>query len=172
MKSRKVELWIIGSIGTGLLAFTFWWIYFKETNPATGKFISALPYLNCFLNSLTTVFLLWGYGAIKRGKSELHKKLMISALITSFFFFTSYLTYHHFHGDTPFRGVGIIRIIYFTLLISHIVGSLIQVPLILATFWFAFKKCWVWHKKLARITFPLWLFVSVTGVLVFAFLYL
>ena len=95
---------------------------------------------------------------------------MFSATFTSALFLVSYITYHHFHGDTKFVAVGTIRPIYFGILISHILLSAIQVPLILSTLYLALTRKFVKHKKIARITFPIWLYVSVTGVVIFIML--
>ena len=132
--------------------------------------VDLLPYLNSFLNALTSVFLLVGLKAIKSGNKELHKKIMLGAGSLSATFLISYLLYHHYHGDTKFIGQGLIRISYFAILISHIFLSMLQVPLILFTFYLAFKQKWDLHKRVARVTFPIWLYVSVTGVIIFIYL--
>lgn len=165
-------LWpIISFISLIVFAFLVWWIYFKPAASSEGLvWVSFLPYLNCTLNSLTAVLLVLGVKAIKAGKRELHQAIMISAGIASALFLVSYLTYHHFQGDTKFLGQGIVRYVYFGILISHVLLSMVQVPLILGTFFLAFTKKWEKHKRVARITFPIWLYVSVTGVLVFIFL--
>ncbi len=95
---------------------------------------------------------------------------MLFALGSSAIFLVSYLTYHYFHGDTRFLGAGVVRIFYFSILISHIIFSIVQVPLILLTLWFAHNQNWIKHKQTAKITFPIWLFVSFSGILVFTFL--
>ncbi len=168
--SSRSASFLIGVISLFILSFLFWWIYAKPTGEAQGVWIGFLPYLNCFLNTSTAILLLFGYWSIKRGKRENHKKLMISALLTSVLFLISYLVYHHFQGDTSFSGVGFVRVFYFIILIGHILFSMIQIPFILSTFWFAYKKDWTRHRKAAKVTFPIWLFVSVTGVLVFILL--
>lgn len=163
---------IIGFISFLVLAFLFWLIYFKSGATIEGEnsWVSFLPILNAFLNTFTSIFLVTGFVFIKKNKIEWHKRFMFLATITSVFFLTSYITYHQYHGDTKFVGVGIIRPIYFTILISHILLSAIQVPLILSTLYLALAKKFVRHKKVAKITFPIWLYVSVTGILIFAML--
>lgn len=154
-----------------VFAFLVWWIYFKEAADSVHlAWVSYLPYINCALNSLTAILLCFGVSQIRKGNKETHKKIMISAGVVSALFLVSYLTYHHFQGDTKFTGTGLIRSVYFFILISHVILSMVQVPLILGTFFLAFTKKWATHKKVARITFPIWLYVSVTGVLVFIFL--
>lgn len=161
----------VAAISAVIFAFLVWWIYAKETASSEGlTWVASLPYLNSFLNSLTAILLCFGISAIRKGHKDLHRNIMISAGIVSALFLVSYLTYHHFQGDTKFMGTGIVRPIYFFILISHIILSMVQVPLILGTFYLAFTKKWATHKKVAKITFPIWLYVSVTGVLVFIFL--
>jgi len=166
------KFWIpITSISSVVFVFLVWWIYFKE--PASSEslpWVSSLPFLNCLLNTTVSILLVLGFRSIKRGHRQKHIAFMISAGLCSAVFLVSYLTYHHFQGDTKFLGVGFIRVLYFAILISHVLLSMIQVPLILGTFYLAFKKNWATHKKVARITFPIWLYVSVTGVIIFIFL--
>lgn len=180
MKPLKMEnqnnslksLWLyISGISLVIFAFLVWWIYGRETADSSGlAWVSALPYLNSGLNSLTAILLCFGVAAIKKGNKILHRNIMITAGVVSALFLVSYLTYHHFQGDTKFMGTGLVRPVYFFILISHIILSMIQVPLILGTFYLAFTKKWATHKKVAKVTFPIWLYVSVTGVLVFIFL--
>lgn len=130
-----------------------------------------LPTLNACLNSIAATFLLTGYIAIKQGKRELHKKLMVAALIVSAAFLTSYLIYHYNVPSKKFPDLGWIKTIYLVILIPHIILAALMVPMILKTFWHAFRGEWEKHKKIARITFPIWMYVSVTGVLVYLMLY-
>lgn len=171
-KDSHKYLWpIISLLSLIVFVFLVWWIYFKPAANSEGLvWVSFLPYLNSGLNSLTAILLILGIRAIKSGKRELHKAIMISAGVASALFLVSYLTYHHFQGDTKFLGQGVVRYVYFFILISHVLLSMVQVPLILGTFFLAFTKKWEKHKRVARITFPIWLYVSVTGVLVFIFL--
>ncbi|MCP4913952.1 MAG: DUF420 domain-containing protein [Oligoflexia bacterium] len=168
--NRKKEWLFIVLLSSVILGFLFWWIYGKETSADYPQWVLFLPYLNALCNSLTTLFLIFGYVAIKKGDKETHIKRMLSAVLTSAVFLVSYLLYHHFHGDTKFLAQGIVRPIYFFILISHIALSIVQLPGILATLYFAAKKNWKVHQKVAKITFPVWLYVSVTGVLIFVFL--
>lgn len=148
------------------VVFLFWWIYFKEAAVATGDWVLYLPYCNVFFNGLTTILLILGYVKIKQKQVQLHKKLMISAFLSSSLFLVCYLLYHHYHGDTKFLAQGVIRPVYFFILISHILLSIVTFPMILITLYAAFKGKIELHKKIARWTFPLWLYVSVTGVLI------
>lgn len=126
--------------------------------------------LNVMLNSLTTCCLIFGYWQIKKGNKEIHIKAMLSAFGISILFLTSYLTYHYFHGDTKFVASGLVRPLYFFILITHVILSIVNLPLVLTTMFFAFKKNHEKHKKFAKITLPIWLYVSVSGILVYLFL--
>jgi putative membrane protein len=97
-------------------------------------------------------------------------RLMFAALVSSALFFVSYVVYHNFHGDTKFTGTGAVRPAYFFILISHILLSAVAVPLILSSFYLSLAGRLALHKRVSRITFPVWLYVSVTGVLIFAML--
>ena len=159
-------------LSTAILALLFWLIYFRETASSEKTLdLTFLPAVNAFFNSMSAVCLVWGFLAIRRGNQKLHIKLMLSALTFSFLFLISYLTYHAFHGDTSFQGEGWIRPFYFFILISHILLSAVVLPLVMTTVYFAATGNFTKHPKIARITLPLWLYVSVTGVLVYLMLY-
>jgi len=155
-----------------LVAFSFlvWLIYFKPVSPTSWTFLPYMPVLNCFLNGLSAVALVLGVRAIKNKQKEIHRRYMISAFVFSTLFLLSYVFYHNFVGDTHFTGVGIVREIYFFILTSHIVMTIFALPLILFSFGFSLMGQFEMHKKVARVTFPIWLYVSVTGVLVYLFL--
>lgn len=133
--------------------------------------VSDLPTLNAILNSIAFTLLISGFIAIKRGNEEIHKRLMISALVVSAFFLTSYLTYHFQVPSQKFPELGWIRTVYLLVLIPHIILAVVMLPLIGMTFYFAFKNERKKHKKWARITFPIWSYVSLTGVIVYWMLY-
>lgn len=135
------------------------------------SYISYLPHLNAILNSASAIFLIAGYSFIKSGRVHAHRNCQLSALFTSIIFLTSYLTYHFYHGATRFAGQGIVRPIYFTILFSHTILAVVIVPLILVTLYRAVRLDFVRHRRIARWTLPLWLYVSVTGVLVYVMLY-
>jgi putative membrane protein len=151
------------------LAFLFliWLIYFRETADETAAWVSNLPALNALLNSASTVFIVLGFLAIRKREFVKHMKLMLTAFITSSLFLISYLVYHNFVGHTPFPGEGIIRPIYFFILISHIILSAFVVPLVLTSYYFAFSGKFSTHRKVSKWTLPIWLYVSVTGVVIF-----
>ena len=122
------------------------------------------------LNALAGTCLILGFLAIRNKRPETHKRFMFTALAFSALFLVSYLTYHHFHGDTKFMATGIIRPIYFFILITHIILSIAVLPMVLITVFHALRGRFENHRKIARFTFPVWLYVSVTGVLVFIIL--
>jgi uncharacterized membrane protein YozB (DUF420 family) len=134
--------------------------------------ISDLPAVNASLNALSTVFLTFGYIFIKQRKQNAHRNCMIAAFITSTIFLACYLTYHFtVKAVTKFQGQGIVRPIYFIILITHIILAVVIVPMILMTLSRALKQRFDLHKKIARWTWPLWMYVSVTGVIVYLMLY-
>lgn len=133
--------------------------------------VQDLPTLNASLNTIAGILLLSGYISIKLGKKTLHRNLMISALAVSAAFLTSYLIYHYHVPSKKFPDLGFIKTVYLLVLIPHIILAAVMVPMILKTFWHAYKQEWEKHKKIARITFPIWMYVSVTGVIVYFMLY-
>lgn len=170
MKSESKVFGLIALASTFVIGFLFWLIYFKDAETQTMGWVEYLPALNAFLNTVTATFLVSGYIFIKKNNIEKHKWMMLLATMTSALFLMSYITYHHYHGDTKFIATGSIRTIYFFILISHILLSIVQVPLILITLYLAFTQKFIRHKKFAKVTFPIWLYVSVTGVLIFIIL--
>jgi putative membrane protein len=166
--ARAVSFILI--LSGSVVAFLFWLIYFKPAQGYSSRVIAALPALNASLNAVSSVLLVSGYRAIRRRNVALHMRLMFSALVSSALFFISYVVYHHFHGDTKFAGVGLIRPVYFFILISHIALSAFAVPLIMTSFYLALAGKLRIHRKVSRVTFPIWLYVSVTGVLIFVML--
>ena len=164
--ARKA-LGLILAVSAAALLFLVWLIYFKAPAAAQVAWVSNLSVVNAALNSLSTVFLLLGFREIRARNFAKHMRFMIAAFITSALFLVSYIVYHHFVGDTPFTGQGFIRPVYFFILISHIVLSIFVVPLVLSSFLFAFSGKFSTHRKVSKWTFPIWLYVSVTGVMVF-----
>jgi len=133
--------------------------------------LSLLPSLNAGLNAASAFLLILGFIFIRQGAWTGHALCMCSAFGTSTLFLISYLTYHYFHGATPFMGEGWIRPVYFTILISHTILAVAVVPLVLVTLFRALKSRFESHAKIARITFPIWLYVSFTGVFIYWMLY-
>ncbi len=126
-----------------------------------------LPAVNASLNALAATLLCTGYVAIRNGAQRLHKFCMVSAFAASSLFLLCYLTYHFVHGDTKYQGTGPLRWIYFIVLATHVLLSMSVVPLALTSLYFAARGAFARHKRVARVTLPIWLYVSVTGVVIF-----
>ena len=133
--------------------------------------MSLLPSVNASLNLTTAILLILGYTLIKQRAITAHTLCMVGASITSTIFLGCYLYYHFHHGRTSFPGTGIARPIYFTILISHTILAVVQLPLIFMTLFRAFRGEFQKHIVIARVTLPIWLYVSVTGVVIYWMLY-
>jgi len=134
-------------------------------------FYSVLPHLNAALNASSFILLSTGYYFIRRRRVIAHRNCQIAALTASIVFLISYVTYHLHHGATRFAGQGIARPVYFTILTTHTILAVVIVPFVIVTFRRAFRGDFQRHRALARWTLPMWLYVSVTGVLVYLMLY-
>jgi uncharacterized membrane protein YozB (DUF420 family) len=130
-----------------------------------------LPTVNAALNSLSAVFLFAGFLFIKSRNRSAHRACMLAACASSTLFLISYLVYHYQVGSVPFKGVGAVRVVYFAILISHTILAAAVVPLALVTLIRALRERFDAHRRIARWTLPIWLYVSVTGVIVYAMLY-
>ena len=130
-----------------------------------------LPAVNASLNALSTGFLTTGWILIRRRQIERHRLCMLSALATSVLFLTSYVVYHAKVGSVPFPGPGPVRIVYFAILIPHVILAATIVPLALITLSRALARRFDRHRRIARWTLPIWLYVSVTGVVIYLMLY-
>jgi putative membrane protein len=133
--------------------------------------VSDLPALNATLNTLSTIFLAAGFWFIKRGNKTAHRNCMVAALTTSALFLASYLYYHFYAGRTVFKGPPLARTIYLTILLTHTILAVVIVPMILMTLNRAVRGFFERHKAIARWTWPLWMYVSVTGVVIYLMLY-
>lgn len=151
-------------------AFLAWLVYFHAPVDAAGARLTFLPALNAGLNSACTVALLFGLTFIRRRQIVRHRNAMFAAFVFSSLFLASYITNHALHGDAHFHGTGAIRPVYFALLISHIALSVVALPMILITFFLSLTGRFPQHRRVARFTYPVWLYVSVTGVVVYAML--
>jgi uncharacterized membrane protein YozB (DUF420 family) len=140
-------------------------------------FIFTLPHVNAFLNTTSGLCLIAGYISIRRRRIRAHRASMIAAFIASSIFLVSYVLYHSLlayylgQGPTKFRGEGFIRPVYFVILITHTILAIVIVPFVIVTLRRGLKRNDARHKRIARWTLPLWLYVSVTGVVVYLFLY-
>ena len=133
--------------------------------------LTDLPALNATLNATSAILLTAGYRFIRRRQITAHKRCMLAAGATSALFLVCYLTYHYYFGSMPFRGRGWVRPLYFTVLISHTILAAAIVPLALITLFRAWKADFARHARLARWTWPIWMYVSVTGVIIYVMLY-
>lgn len=134
--------------------------------------VDQLPTLNAALNGICTILLLIGYRHIRAGRVTQHRRTMLTACATSVLFLISYVVYHAQVGSKPYTGEGLLRIVYFTILIPHIILAAAVVPLAILTLRRGLIRDDAKHRRIAKITLPIWLFVSVTGVIVYAMLYL
>ena len=160
----------IGAASLCVLAFLFWLLYFRGAAAHESELVTLLPAANASFNALSSIFLIAGYIAVRRRRLRAHVQFMFTALGSSTMFLIGYITYHSFHGDTKFQGAGAIRPVYFFILISHIVLSAVVVPMILTSLYLSLSGKLATHKRVSRWTLPIWLYVSVTGVLIFAML--
>jgi uncharacterized membrane protein YozB (DUF420 family) len=133
--------------------------------------LTFLPHLNALLNASSGALLAAGYYFIRRGRITAHLRCMTAAVVVSLVFLTSYLVYHFNHGSTRFRGQGLVRPVYFSILLSHTVLAVVIVPLVFVTLRRAWRGDFGRHSRLARWTLPLWFYVSATGVAVYLLLY-
>lgn len=141
------------------------------------EFLKIFPHLNASLNALSGVFLIFGFYFIRTKKIGAHRFCMLTACCLSALFLICYITHHTIRtyyfglGPTAFTGEGIVRPVYFTILLTHTVLATVIAPFVLVTLWRALKGKFELHKKLARLVFPIWLYVSITGVIVYLMLY-
>jgi len=161
------SFWIFNAIvSTAAIGFLGWLLLVREGGGASAD-LSFMPGVNALLNATSASLLVLGLGAIRSGRREVHKRLMVGAFAASAVFLVGYVLYHYAHGDTPYQGQGAVRVVYFSVLISHVLLSIVMLPMILTTFYLAARERFAAHKKLARWTLPIWLYVSVTGVVIY-----
>ena len=164
---------VIGTIVvvSGLaVTFLLWLLYVHHASAAFAGRWMFLPALNAVLNGLCAIALCVGLYFIKQGNREAHRNSMLLAFVFSSIFLVSYIVNHALHGDTIFPGHGSVRTLYLSILASHIILSIVALPMVLTTFFFSLTGRFAIHRKIARWTFPIWLYVSITGVVVFLFL--
>ena len=160
----------LSAVAIGLL---FWLIYGVELAPEgslAGSRFAFLPTFNAACNSVSTLAIITGVLAIRGGNRQRHIQAMVVATAASTLFLLGYITHHALHGDTRFTGTGWARPVYFFILITHVVLSIAALPMVLSTLYLAATRQYARHRALARYTWPIWLYVSITGVLVWAFL--
>jgi putative membrane protein len=157
-------------VSVAALTFIGYILVVREGGAKGSLDLRFLPALNASLNALAASLLVAGYVAIRRGAWRVHRSCMASAFAASCVFLVSYLVYHYVHGDTRFEGVGVARAVYLAILASHVLLSMGIVPLALVTLFFATTERFDRHRRIARITLPVWLYVSVTGVVIYLML--
>jgi len=159
----------IGNFVVSLAALLLlaWLLLIRTEGGSIGFDVSFMPAVNACFNGLSACLIVAGIIAIKNGHRKVHQSLMISAFVASSLFLIGYLIYHYVQGDTKYTGEGAIRTLYFLILISHIVLSIFVLPLAFTSFYFAWSERFAKHRWVAKITFPIWLYVSVTGVVIF-----
>lgn len=160
----------IVAISAAATAFLFWLIYVHPALDVTGQELAFLPALNAVLNGCAAVALLTGYRFIRAHRIAAHRRAMIAAFAFSTLFLVSYVGNYALHGESRYPGHGPIRLIYLAILLSHVLLSMVALPLVLVTFFFSLSGRISIHRKVARWTFPIWLYVSVTGIAVYAML--
>ncbi len=160
------------AISAAATLFLFWLIYMHPAADAGGTKFAFLPALNAILNGLSAVALLIGFTFVKARKIALHRRAMITAFVFSTLFLVSYIAHHALHGDVRYPLHAAFRTLYLWLLGSHIILAVVALPLVLVTFFFSLTGRIRQHRAIARWTFPIWLYVSVTGVITYVMLHL
>jgi len=172
--TRRVIAAILG-LSVAALAFLFWLIYVHPALDAARRELTFLPALNALLNTLSATALLMGFAFIRgprnwAGRIKAHRAAMLTAFGFSVLFLISYIANYALHGESHYPGHGLVRTVYLTILVSHILLSMIVLPLVLITLFFALSGRVSFHRRIAHWTFPIWLYVSVTGVIVYGML--
>ncbi len=168
--SATGPLVLVAVVSAVACAFLFWLIYFCPKSEVQPAWINFMPYLNATFNGLAALCLVQGYRCVKAKELLRHRNWMLSAFGCSALFLVSYVVYHAFHPESKFQGQGLIRPIYFFVLISHISLSVVSLPAVLSSLFLGLTSRIDTHRKIAKVTFPIWLYVSVTGVAIVAFL--
>lgn len=157
-------------VSASILGFLLWLIYLRPPSTGSPPWIHAVPAAGAVFNALSASCLVAAVAAIRRSHLRFHVGFVLGALSCSALFLAAYILHHAYHGDTRFAGEGGIRTLYFLILISHVLLSTGVLPLIFATLFLALTGRFPRHRRLARLTVPVWLYVSVTGIAVFLLL--
>jgi putative membrane protein len=152
------------------VSFLLWLVYLHHASADFAGRWMFLPALNALLNGLCAIALCVGLYFIKHHNKQAHRTSMLLAFAFSCIFLISYIVNHALHGDTIFLGHGSVRTLYLSILASHVILSIVALPMVLTTFFFSLTGRFAMHRRIARVTFPIWLYVSITGVVVFVFL--
>jgi putative membrane protein len=159
--------WLVNGVVSVLALSLLTYLLLIRRGAGDPGALSFMPAVNASFNAAAAVLLVLAVRAIKRKEVARHQALMLSAFASSSLFLVGYLAYHYVHGDTRYPGTGGARTAYLVLLASHVLLSIPVVPMCLAAFYFAFRRRFTTHKRITKVLFPIWLYVSVTGVAVF-----
>jgi putative membrane protein len=170
--SARPAIAAILAISAAATLFLFWLIYVHPASDAGSTRYAFLPALNAILNGLSATALLIGFTFIRTRKIAAHRASMITAFVFSTLFLVGYIAHHALHGDVRYPVHADFRAFYLCLLASHILLAIMTLPMVLVTFFFSLSGRFPQHKRIARWTFPLWLYVSVTGVITYVMLHL
>lgn len=154
-------------LSAAALVFLGWLLYGRGAGGGGAVDLRFMPAVNASLNALTAGLLCAGFVAVKSGRQQVHRYLMTAAFVSAALFLAGYVAYHAAHGDTKYTGQGALRAVYFFILATHVLLSMVTLPLAIAALTFAVTRRFAQHKKVTRWLFPLWLYVSVTGVTIF-----
>lgn len=165
-RSLALVVSVVSALAVAALAYI---LYLHEPTGEAGA-LSFMPAVDAALNTLSAALLLLGFAAIRGKRPQLHRGLMLSALASSACFLVGYIAYHYVHGDTRYPEGAPLRGLYLAILASHVLLSIVALPMVLATAWLGITSGHPRHRKIARFTLPLWLYVSITGVVVFVML--
>lgn len=168
--NSRIPIATILLVSAAAVLFLLWLLYVHHAPQAFATRLLFLPAVNALLNGLSAIALVIGFYFIRHRRIRQHRAAMTTAFVFSSLFLISYIANHALHGDMIFPGHGTVRTVYLSILASHIVLSVVVLPMILTTFYFSLSGRFPQHKRLARFTFPIWLYVSVTGVVVYAML--
>lgn len=150
-----------------VLGFLGWLLVVRSGDGTASSRLDFLPAVNAAFNATAALLLVAGWVAIKNGRTRVHRYLMVAAFTASALFFLSYVVYHFVHGDTKYAGTGPLRAVYLSVLATHVVLSMGVVPMALTALWFAYRRKFASHRRVTRVLLPVWLYVSVTGVVIF-----
>lgn len=156
-----------GVVSVAAVTFLGWLLLVNEGRRGGDDSLAFVPAMNAGLNALAASLLLLARRAIARNDVGAHRRFVFGALTCSAIFLVGYVTYHAAHGDTPFVGGGIAKALYLAMLATHVIGSIAVLPMIFTAVYLASQERFEAHKRVTRVTYPLWLYVSITGVLIY-----
>ncbi len=165
--SLRTPVAVVAIVSIAAMAFLLWLVYGRIPPAEYATRLTFLPAINATLNALSAIALICGYRFVRRRELVKHERAMITAFVFSSLFLCTYILNHALHGESHYPVTGFFRAGYLALLVSHILLSMIALPLVLFTFFLSLSGRFTIHRRVARYTFPIWLYVSVTGVLVY-----